>query len=173
MDRLAYIVTYAADSKGWPQEGACVHTSNDSIESGLTDTLYDAGRIRKDTKPTSEWMWSNGRYEGNFDIYQYTYTNFYFSGNDNGDIYYSITGSSPQNKICRVQGICKTCNDKVITTYEFLPSSIAETPAHRIIWLNSCEGHYIYFKIISNDGWGWEENNLSGTIWVSDQNNLQ
>lgn len=130
------------------------------------DVMQDLGNTRTQTRPTREWDWSDGTYTGHFDVSTFTYTNYCFEPNDEGKLYYCITGTSTKNKTCTVKSICKTCNDE-LTSFEFLPS---ETPAHRVVSLGDHSEHLIYFEIRASSGWIWDVNDITGTIEISPNN---
>lgn len=134
-----------------------------AVESQWTDALHEHGMARYPSIPALQWDWGRGTYVGSFDIVQFTNTNYYFTGNDDGQIYYCIAGTSDSDNICRVDTICKKCG-AVISTYSFYPYN---TPSHRVVTLGSHASHPVYFKIVAYDGGEfWSNNDFAGTITV-------
>lgn len=134
-----------------------------AAENRQVDILEDHNAAsREQVEPVTLWDWSRGIYTGNFDITQWTNTNYYFK-NTAGTLYYRISGTSTANKQCSVQTWCKQCDSK-IGEYTFYPSS---TPASRAVTLGSHATHNVYLKIIAYDGgWFWSNNDFKGTIKV-------
>lgn len=151
-----------------------VFSANATSDGEGVDILYDQSPLAKtEAVPSMHWEWSNGVYTGNCNIIQFTNTNYYFSGNSEGKIYYSITGTSDSDQECSVRTICRTCGEQ-IASYAFYPSSVSETPAYRVVTLGDHANHYVYFKIVAYDGgWFWSNNDFRGTLMVSDDHLLR
>ncbi len=131
----------------------------------ISDELRDMSPLAKTEEiPSVSWDLTAGNYVGHFDIIQFTNTNYYFYGNDNGKIYYCISGTSNSNETCSVRTWCKTCGEE-ISTFAFTPNN---SPFHRVVTLGSHDSHKIYFKVVAYEGgWYWSNNDFTGTISVS------
>lgn len=131
----------------------------------ISDELIDMSPFaRTEEVPSTVWDLTEGNYVGRFDIIQFTNTNYYFYGNDDGKIYYCISGTSDSNKTCEVRTWCKDCDDE-ITSFSFTPN---DSPFHRVVTLGDHADHEVYFKVVAFDGgWYWSDNDFKGTISVS------
>ena len=130
------------------------------------DVMHDhSPNARYTSVPTSEYDLGDGDYYGYFDIEQFTNTNYYFKANDEGDLYYSISGSSDAGEDCTVETWCKTCGSKY-SSYTFDPNG---GPYHRVVHVNNTHRtHNFYFKIIAYRGGEYfSDNDFSGSICVS------
>ena len=112
------------------------------------DVLQDCNPyLRGNEIPSSIHDLGEVDYIGEFKIKSYTNTNYYFKANDEGKIYYRISGTSKSDSKCTVETWCKTC-DKKIAWFNFYPS---ECPCNREVTVVSPHTtHNIYFKIIAS-----------------------
>lgn len=135
---------------------------------------YSNVDVLQDYNPSLRYDWlpvmfhdisEEGDYTGTFTIHSFTYTNCTFNANEQGIIYYRISGTSEAGGRCAVETWCMDCNDK-IGSFKFYPS---DCPCNRMVSVtNTHRTHEIYFKIIASIlPEEFSGNDFSGTILVS------